>query len=337
MPRGPRLDYPGALQHVIARGIERRKIFRSARDRMDLLDRLGNLVSESGAALYAWVLMPNHIHALLRTGSLSLSRFMQRLLGPYANAFNRRHRRSGHLFQNRFKNTLVEDEPYLLELVRYLHLNPVRSKLPVTVESLDNYRWTGHAVLLGEHDFAAQDTDFVLAQFGDRVGAARQAYRDFVREGAGRESEIDLEGGGLRRSAGGWEVVTKLARGRERWAFDERILGSGNFVEDVLQRLEQHKLPGISSTDDGAKFEPLLGRVARYCSVGNAEIASRTLRPDILRARTLVCYLAVRRYGLTIAEVSRALRVSPRSVGRAIKRFDSTRYPVDQIDKLLAD
>ena len=157
---------------------------RSARDRMDLLARLGDLVCESGAALYAWVLMPNHIHALLRTGSLSLSRFMQRLLGPYANAFNRRHKRSGHLFQNRFKNTLVEDEPYLLELVRYLHLNPVRSKLPVTVESLDNYRWTGHAVLLGKHEFAAQDTDFVLSLFGNRVGAARQAYRHFVRGGS---------------------------------------------------------------------------------------------------------------------------------------------------------
>jgi len=261
---------------------------------------------------------------------------MQRLLGPYANAFNR-HKRSGHLVQNRFKNTLVEDEPYLLELVRYLHINPVRSKLPVTAESLDNYRWTGHAVLLGEHDFAVQDTDFVLAQFGDRVGAARQAYRDFVREGAGRESEIDLEGGGLRRSAGGWEVVTKLARGRERWAFDERILGSGEFVEGVLKRLEQPESPHASSIDDGATFERLLARVARYYDVSGAGIASRSLRPDILTGRALVCYLAVRRCGLTIAEVSRRLRVSPRSVGRAIKRFDPSRYPVSQIDKLLAD
>ena len=131
--------------------------------------------------------------------------------------------------------------------------------------------------------------------------------------------------------------MTQLARGRERWASDERMLGSGELVEGVLKRLEQPESPHASSIDDGATFERLLARVARYYDVSGAEIASRTLRPDILRARALVCYLAVRHCGLTIAEVARGLRISPRSVGRAIMRFDTTGYPVDDIHNLLAE
>lgn len=170
--------------------------------------------------------MPNHAHALLRTGTVGLSRFAQRWLGPYAVSFNLRHRRAGHLFQNRFKNVLVEEERYLLELVRYIHLNPVRSRLPVTIDSLTGCAWTGHASLLGVHNFAAQDTDFVLRQFGATVGEARRAYVAHVQEGAAQKQFPDLEGGGLRRSAGGWERIPRLSSGRERCASDERILGS---------------------------------------------------------------------------------------------------------------
>jgi len=337
MPRGPRLDYPGALHHVIARGIERRKIFHSLRDRLDFLARLGDLVLESRAALYAWVLMPNHIHALLRTGNLSISRLMQRLLGPHAGAFNRRYNRSGHLFQNRFKNTLVEEEPYLLELVRYLHLNPVRSRLPVTLESLDDYPWTGHAVLLGNLEFPAQDTDFVLGRFGERVGAARRTYKNFVREGVRRGTAIDLEGGGLRRSAGEWEFVPKLGRGRESWAFDERILGSPEFVESVFGRFRQPELPCSPPTEPRIAFQRLVERVAQHYRLNCAEIASRTVRRDVLRARSLVCFLAVRHRGRTAAEVARYLGVSARSVGRAIRRTDSPCCSAEDMRKLLGE
>src|SRR5437870_4639458 len=111
MPRGPRLDAPGALQHFIARGIERRPLFNSDRDRSDFLDRLASLSACTGTRLYAWALIPNHFHLLLRTGSAPLSSLLRRLLTGYAVSFNGRHRRSGHLFQNRFKSILVEDDP----------------------------------------------------------------------------------------------------------------------------------------------------------------------------------------------------------------------------------
>jgi REP element-mobilizing transposase RayT len=147
---------------VIGRGIERREIVVSDDDRREFLNRLSEPVRRSGAGLYAWCLMPNHFHRFLRTGLVPLSRLLQGLLGGYVDFFNRRHDRSGHLFQNRFKSTLVEAQRYGLELVRYIHLNPVRSRLGVSLEALDDYPWTGHAVLLGKRGLEAQDTQFVL-------------------------------------------------------------------------------------------------------------------------------------------------------------------------------
>ena len=128
MPRQPRLDAPGVLHHVMVRGIERRVIFRDDVDRADFVDRLAALVSATGLTVYAWALLPNHAHCLVRTGTRPLPRVMRSLLTGYAGAFNRRHKRTGHLFQNRYKSIVVEEEPYLLELVRYLHLNPLRAR-----------------------------------------------------------------------------------------------------------------------------------------------------------------------------------------------------------------
>ena len=127
MPRGPRLDAPGTLHHIMVRGIERRRIFESDRDREDFLDRLGRVVQEGQARCFAWVLIPNHAHILLRTGPTPLPRMMRRLLTGYAVSFNLRRQRLGHLFQNRYRSIVCEEDPYLLELVRYIHLNAIRS------------------------------------------------------------------------------------------------------------------------------------------------------------------------------------------------------------------
>jgi putative transposase len=116
MPRGPRLDAPGVLHHVMVRGIERRAIARDARDRADFVARVAALATAQAWTIYAWAVLPNHAHLLVRTGTRPLAHTMQALLAGYAGAFNRRHRRQGHLFQNRYKSIVVEEEPYLLEV-----------------------------------------------------------------------------------------------------------------------------------------------------------------------------------------------------------------------------
>ena len=111
MPRKARIDVPGALQHIIIRGIEKKPIFRDDRDRNRFLKQLGKILFATSTPCYAWVLMPNHIHLLLRTGLMPLATVMKRLLTSYAQYFNRRHTRCGHLFQNRYKSILCEEEP----------------------------------------------------------------------------------------------------------------------------------------------------------------------------------------------------------------------------------
>jgi REP element-mobilizing transposase RayT len=302
---------------VVVRGIERRRIFRSAADRERFLDRLAEWVIESRAGLYAWALMPNHAHLLLRTGQLPLSRLMQAWLSAYSTVFNRRHHRSGHLFQNRFKSTLVEEDPYLRQLLAYIHLNPVRSRLPVTLDSLDRYPWTGHAVLLGNHTYPAQDSDFVLSLFGRSADEARHAYRKFVHEYAGSGQSCDLDGGGLRRSLGGWTHRERLSGGRERWAYDERVLGSSEFVHTLLSDADG---PAVAPATPAAVIQPLVDSVCERFRVSPGEIASRSLRPGVLDARAALSYAAVIQYGLSFTAVARQMGLSRRSISRAIQR-----------------
>lgn len=127
---------------------------------------------------------------------------------------SRRHRWQGHFFENRYKSIVVEEEPYLLEVTRYIHLNPLRAGVVRELSALDRYRWTGHSGLLGKRSQPWQTVDPILGRFGRRVGEARQRYRQFVAEGIAQGRRPDLIGGGLRRSAGGWEGLATLRRGR---------------------------------------------------------------------------------------------------------------------------
>ncbi len=127
MPRSARLDIPNLLQHVIVRGIERRDIFLNDDDRQDFVQRYQTLLEEKDVECFAWSLMSNHFHLLLRPTRTPLSTFMRRLLTGYAVTFNLCHNRSGHLFQNRYKSLVCDEDSYLLELVRYIHLIPLRA------------------------------------------------------------------------------------------------------------------------------------------------------------------------------------------------------------------
>ena len=124
MPRQARIDTPGALHHIMVRGIERRKIFRDNKDKDNFVERLGSVIKDTSTSCYAWSLQSNHIHLLLRTGDNPISTVMGRLLTGYAVTFNRRYKRHGQLFQNRYKSILCQEDPYFIELVRYIHLNP---------------------------------------------------------------------------------------------------------------------------------------------------------------------------------------------------------------------
>ncbi len=309
MPRGARIDLPDLLQHVIVRGIERRPVFMDDRDRGAFRSRFRRLLSDTGMRCYAWALMPNHLHLLLRPRWVGLGTFMGRLLTGYAVTFNLRHGRTGKLFQNRYKSIVCEDEPYFLELVRYIHLNPVRAGLVADMDGLAGYPWSGHAVLMGRVAMPEQSVDDVLLRFGREVDRARRGYEEFVAAGISQGRRDELVGGGLRRR---WALE---GRSSVRESYDERVLGSGAFVEELWrhEELRDRLAPPLTLPD-------LIERAADAFGAEPDRVRRRTRDPAASRARAVVCYAAVRELGLSGADVGRALGMGHSGVSRAVAR-----------------
>jgi len=371
MPRLARLDAPGLLNHVMARGIERRDIFKDDKDRKAFLERLATVLEETQTQCYAWALIPNHFHLLLRTslpaspesasdgqwraGAGPLSKVMRRLMTGYAVTFNKRHKRSGHLFQNRYKSVVCEEDPYLLELIRYIHLNPLRAGLVKDLRELDRYPWSGHSAILGrrknqliqykppdsgkrsddtknksairnlksEISLAEKTIQDLLLIFGSKKGGARRRYRQFVKEGVDQGSRPELQGGGLVRSAGGNKAGLLGRKKEEREKGDERILGSGDFVETILG----------NSSDTEPRRETrisleLLGRkVAFDFNLKEDDLRSPVKRKSIVEAKSAFGYIAIKQMGYSGREVGRFLNMRSYS---AIRRAQEGRKVIDK-------
>ena len=334
MPRQARLDAPGVLQHVMARGIERRKIFWDDKDRSSFLERLAFILEETQTQCYAWTLIPNHFHLLLRTGPTPLSKVMRRLMTGYAVTFNLRHRRAGHLFQNRYKSVICEEDPYLLELIRYIHLNPLRANLVEDLKALDKYSWTGHSAILGrrknilipnkankqekpEKSLAEKTVEDVLQYFGKNLKEARIKYRQFVEKGIKQGRREDLQGGGLIRSAGGERIGLLGLKKEECELSDDRILGSGHFVGDVLRKAEEKF---ETMTRKRMSLEELIAFVANSTGTSIEELKSTIRKRKFAHACAVIAYTAIRNLGYKGTEVAEVLSLSPPTVSQNVEK-----------------
>ncbi|MHB8111128.1 MAG: transposase, partial [Syntrophorhabdaceae bacterium] len=235
MPRQPRLDATGILHHVMIRGIDRRNIFRNSKDRKDFLERLSFLLPETQTVCYAWAFMSNHAHFLLRSGPLGIANLMRRLLTGYVVSFNKRHKRTGHLFQNRYKSIVCDEEVYFKELVRYIHLNPIRAGIVSTIDDLDVFAYSGHAALIGKTDIPWQDVRYVLEMFSSNTTKARKAYRTYIESALNQGRRDDLSAGTLVKTLQGW---TDIKDTEHRAKGDQRILGGDDFVMKILKQAE---------------------------------------------------------------------------------------------------
>ena len=320
MPRKARIDAPGALHHIVFRGIERRSIVEDETDQDSFIKRLADVLLKSDTACYAWSLMTNHVHLLLRTGTIPLATLMSRLLTGYAQQFNRRHRRHGQLFQNRYKSFLCEEDPYLLELVRYIHLNPLRAGIVHDLTVLDHYCYCGHGALMGRTEILWQDTEYVLRQFGETQQVARCRYAEFVANGKDMGKRPELAGGGLVRSAGGWAELGKVRAEGARIKGDERILGSSEFVQRVLKTAGEQMDRKAFLVSQGLTVEKLLERVADHFNVEPLELRSTSKVRKVASARTVFCHLAVRALGASCVELAVMLGLSPSTVSKAVAK-----------------
>jgi REP element-mobilizing transposase RayT len=301
MPRGPRIDAPGAIHHVIVRGVERCDIFRDDRDRERFLDRLGELIVESKARCFAWALMSNHVHIVLQTGNgPTLSKLMQRVGTSHALYFNRRHARVGHLVQNRFKSHLVEDDTYLLALVRYVHCNPLAAGLVPSLEALAAHPWTGHGALIGRRRVRFEAVEHVLALFAPRPAEGRERLLAFMAE----ESDAML-----------------ALEQAEAWAEGEQ--------EDIASpsfglRDTPGGCAGLSSrcAPTLANLDGLVATVCDSLGVDRDELRSgrRDRRTSV--ARAVVARTAVLKHGIPLRVVARWLGVSATAVAKAVKKAE---------------
>ena len=219
MARPLRIEYEGAVYHVTSRGNAGQAIFADDEDRSEFLEILGDAVERFAWACHAYCLMSNHYHLLLETPHANLSSGMRHLNSVYTQRFNRRHRRAGHVLQGRFKSILVEKESHLLELARYVVLNPVRAKM---VKSVRHWPWSSYRATAGQEDpLPLLTTEWILSQFSRDSKEARTQYRKFVRQGRGAEVWGELRGGVL--------------------------MGSGRFVDEMnpllLEAKQEREIP----------------------------------------------------------------------------------------------
>jgi len=321
MPRLARLDAPGVLHHIMIRGIERRKIFLDDNDREDFFDRLAGLLPEAETLCYAWAFLPNHAHFLLRTGKIPLATLMRRLLTGYVVSFNRRHKRRGHLFQNRYKSIVCQEEIYLKELVRYIHLNPVRAKIVRSLSELNRYAYCGHSVLMGRKDRPWQDVDYVLSYFGKVPGRAQKAYYTYVEAGLEQGRRKELTGGGLIRSLGGWLEASRYGlKGQGHIKSDERILGESDFVDEILSHANENFERKYELKQLGYDLDRIASRVAEIFKLEVNDIFLKGKQQKRVKPRSLFCYWVVRELGISLTELAARLGISVPAVGYTVER-----------------
>lgn len=320
MPRTARIDAPGVLHHIMIRGIERRKIFRNNKDREDFLTRLEKLLPYTKTSCYAWAFIPNHAHFLFRTGEVPIATLMRRLLTGYAVAFNLRHKRSGQLFQNRYKSILCQEDIYLKELVRYIHLNPIRAGIVKSLKELDRYPYCGHSAVMGKEKREWQDMEYVLGYFGKHRHQARKKYYAYVEEGINQGRRDDLIGGGLIRSVGGWSELKEARHKGIHVKSDERILGDSEFVAGILSESSEKYERHYEIKRRGYDLEKIADRAARVCNIETGGIFSGGKQKGKVKARSLFCYWSSRELGVSLSELSRRLGISIPGVCYSVER-----------------
>jgi putative transposase len=242
---------------------------------------------------------------------------MRKVLTGYVVNFNRRHRRYGHLFQNRYKSIVCQEDRYLLELVRYIHLNPLRAGLIRELRQLDRYPWSGHGALMGKLERAWQATEYVLSFYG-KNGTRQKEYRKFIARGRKLGHRPELVGGGLVRSLGGWSEVLAMRRRGKKPASDQRILGDSAFVKAITADGNDFLKKNLRISEPRLDIQDLAQRVCNKFNLSPCELCAGSRRQDGVKARRALAWIAVCELGFSGADVARFLGVTNSCITRFV-------------------
>jgi putative transposase len=292
MARRPRIHFTGALYHVITRGNHKQGIFRDERDLKQFLNFLLDSKTRFTFCIYAYALMKNHIHLLVEVSAVSLSRIMQSLLLRYTQYFNRRYGEVGHLFQGRYRAIVCDKDAYLLELVRYIHLNPVRANI---VKEPEDYAWTGHLCYLSKAKENLIDEGLVLDQLSDNRSLARRRYRQFV-----------------------WNGIPSGHEGKFYQVKDQRYLGEDDFIERIAMEEKKDAEDWVYEIP----LEAISAEVGKVMGIGTDELHSLRRGREGAQARGMVAYLARGISGHSVQEVANHFRRSSVTVSEAITKVE---------------
>ena len=321
MPRQARLDSPGTLHHVIVRGINKRRIVDDEEDRKDFVRRLGELAEETQTVIYAWALMSNHAHLLVCSGPAGIAKLMRRLLTGYAVSYNQRHRRYGICFRTGTSRWFATGIVILRSwCATYIHLNPLRVGLAKDLRELERYPYCGHGTILGRHANSWQNRDSVLAQFGRGEAQSMEMYRRYMADGVSLGRRPELVGGARRRGSGEWSSAGGPRRRGERESTDERILGSGEFVERILKETDARMMRQQGLKNIKRQAERVVVEGCKKLGVSVTELRSGGRRGVTAQVRAEIARRLVEDYGLTLAEVARQVGISTSGVSKLLSR-----------------
>ncbi len=307
MPTKKRITVPGAIAHIMARGIDGLDIFRDDEDRIFFLKQLSASLEKCEYRCYGWVLMSNHYHLVVRCSDHSLDGLMRTMNSRYAKYYNKKYQRHGYLFQDRFKSVLTQDQNYLEELIRYVHLNPLRAGICEQLSELDRYQWCGHSVLMGIHQHTFQTTKPVLRRFGSPVTAARAQYRKFISKGI-KTADTDWIVNALRDSNRGVERNDRPAC----W-----VIGDREFVISVMQK-NKLRLKTATVSRQLWPLEKVFARIAAKHELQPQDLLQRSRNSEISECRKKFSYLCCRVLGHPVSEVAACLNLSGPAVSWAI-------------------
>ena len=305
MPRKPRIEVGGGLYHVITRGNNRRKIFRSYDDYRRFISILERQKTKLPFYLYAYCLMPNHVHLLIEMQDDSVSRIMQRVLTSYSQFHNRKYKKIGHLFQGRYKSILCQTDRYLGELVRYIHLNPVRAKM---VKRPEDFEYSGHRAYIGLDRTGLVDTEPVLRHLGASKKRAVDTYIKFVEANLGQKSQDDYY-----RAAEG------------------RLLGSEEFLKEVKHRVGDH--PTVHAAPDGNGIDDLLNAAETTSGLSRRELCSKSKNRKTVAVKEAVIVLG-RENGITNRALADAFGLGPSAVTKRVETARARSVESNELVKL---
>jgi putative transposase len=312
MPRIARIESPGSLFHIMAHSFEGKDLFVDDQDRNEFLSRFAKGLTNTGFQCYAWALMDNHYHLLIRSTELPLSKLMRSLNGGYARYYNKKHKRKGYLFQDRFKSVLCQEQDYAKELIRYIHLNPLRAGMVSSLDQLKTFAWCGHGFLLGVKNANGekfQNREESLRRFGANESSAVEAYLQYLAKGCFDEDT---------KKSGKLSAIqaTEIAGSFKGWP---AVIGDHEFVKVAMEKYKEYRCRKHRKADYPLVLDTISNKVCLEFRITKEDLLKRGRKNKRSKARAAFCFQSHQNERIPLSVIARYLMTTIPPIAAHVK------------------